>query len=747
MDARYRFSEADVILSLDGDFMEQGPGHLRYAREFAQRRSVQNNPAGANRLYVAETTPSVTGLNADHRLPVRPSAMDDLARALLRAIGASIEEGSGALSPEMASWISAVARDLKRAGSRALVLAGPHQSSAIHAMAHAANAVLGSIGRTVVYVEPAEPLASFGTLKELAGDMAAGRVHMLMSLDSNPVYTAPVDLDFSAAMAKVALRVHCGLYRDETAEISHWHVPAAHPLESWGDFRASDGTVSLQQPLLEPLYGGKTATEVLSMMTDESAQSAHDLLQDFWRGRWGAASFEKNWRTSLHEGVVAGTAAAVLRPALLSGWARHLPNPAPKQEGYEIVFREDATIGDGRDANNGWLQELPKPVSKLTWDNAAYVSPATAKKLGVENEKNVELSLNGRRVLAPVWILPGQPDDTVTVHWGYGRTKAGRVGDGRGFNAYALLPSWAAGFSTGLQITRAGGKTALACTQHHASMEDRALIREATFEEFRKDPHFAQKMRHEPSDEHSLYQGPQADDYAWAMTIDLNACNGCNACVTGCQSENNIPVVGKDQVIKGREMHWIRVDRYYQGSPENPEAAFQPINCMHCENAPCEPVCPVGATVHSDEGINEMVYNRCVGTRYCSNNCPYKVRRFNFFQYAEYESPLSKLMNNPDVTVRMRGVMEKCTYCIQRVQTAKIEASKEDRTVRDGEIVTACQSACPTQAIVFGNLKDPNSRVSRLKNDPRNYGILTDLGTRPRTTYLARLRNPNPELS
>jgi len=741
VDPHYRFEQADIILSLDADFMNDGPAAVRAMRDFMGRRRVSGDSPAMNRLYVVEPTPSVTGFNADHRLPMKASAMEDFTRALAMELGASVAPGATAFSSETRKWIAAVAQDLIRAGSRALIVPGQSQSAAVHAMAYALNARLGTTGTTIYYTDPIQvsPEDQTASLAELTQAMNAGKVDVLLTLGANPVFTAPVDLAYADALSKVPTRVHHGLYQDETSELSHWHVPEAHPLESWGDLRASDGTVTLQQPIIEPLYGGKTAAEILSVLVDEMPLNAHDLVQDQWAGRWV---------NSVHDGLIPGTASRPVNVFLRGDWASALPTPPAAAEGYEIVFRADPTIGDGRFANNSWLQELPKPVTKLTWDNAAYVSPATAKKLDVSNEQLVELSLNGRKVKAPVWILPGQAEDTVTVHLGYGRTHAGQVGNGHGFDAYALRTRKALSWAGSLGITRVWGKRKLACTQHHASMENRNLIREATLTDFLKHPDFAHQGVHDPKPEETLYPpAPQDENYAWGMTIDLNACTGCNACVVGCQSENNIPAVGKEQVSKGREMHWIRIDRYFGGDPENPTAAFQPVNCMHCENAPCEPVCPVGATVHSDEGLNEMVYNRCVGTRYCSNNCPYKVRRFNFLQYTDYTSELAKLMNNPDVTVRMRGVMEKCTYCVQRIQHAKLDANKENRLVRDGEIVTACQAACPTSAIVFGNLKDPKSRVSRAKSDPRNYGLLTDLGTRPRTTYLARIRNPNPDLS
>jgi Fe-S-cluster-containing dehydrogenase component len=422
------------------------------------------------------------------------------------------------------------------------------------------------------------------------------------------------------------------------------------------------------------------------------------------------------------------------------------PNPQSPIPSLEIVFRPDPTIWDGRFANNGWLQELPKPLTKLTWDNAAHLSPATAERLGLRSRDVVEIQYRGSAVKAPVWITPGHPADSVTVHFGYGRSEAGRVGSGAGFNVYSLRTSDRPFFGPNAAVRKTGTAMTLACTQNHQSMEGRNLLREGTIGEFERNPHFAQEMGEEPPHGLTLYPGFDYSGYAWGMGVNLNACIGCNACVVACQAENNIPVVGKEQVEVGRVMHWIRLDRYFKGDLDSPSMHYQPVMCQHCENAPCEPVCPVAATSHSSEGLNQMVYNRCVGTRYCSNNCPYKVRRFNFLQFTDWETPSLKPLRNPDVTVRGRGVMEKCTFCVQRINAAKIQAEKENREVRDGEIVTACQASCPTGAIVFGNINDRESRVARLKAQPLNYGLLADLNTRPRASYLARLRNPNPAL-
>ncbi|MEO7650711.1 MAG: 4Fe-4S dicluster domain-containing protein, partial [Bryobacteraceae bacterium] len=481
--------------------------------------------------------------------------------------------------------------------------------------------------------------------------------------------------------------------------------------------------------------------------TELPEQTSYDIVNGYWQQKHTGADFEAWWRRSVHDGMIAGSAAAPKNTAMRAGWAASIPTPAAAAaQGLEIAFRPDPCIHDGRFSNNGWLQELPKPLTKLTWDNAAIVSPATAERLKLQSQDEVELRLEGRSVKAAVWILPGHAPDQVTAHLGYGRRRAGRVGNGAGFDAYRLRTSGSAWHAAGAEIRKTGGKYSLASTQEHWRMEGRNPIRYATVSEYKEKPDFAREMEEAPPKELSLYPAHEYKGYAWGMAIDLNACTGCNACVVACQSENNIPVVGKEQTAMGREMHWIRIDRYYEGDLDNPQPHHQPLLCQHCENAPCEVVCPVAATVHSDEGLNDMVYNRCVGTRYCSHNCPYKVRRFNFLLYSDFVTESLKMQKNPDVTVRSRGVMEKCSFCVQRINRVKIEAEKQDRDVRDGEIVTACQQSCPSQAIEFGNINDKESRVSKLKAEELNYSLLAELNTRPRTTYLASLRNPNPEI-
>jgi MoCo/4Fe-4S cofactor protein with predicted Tat translocation signal len=767
----YHFDKAAVVLALEADFFAGEPGTVRYAHDFAQQRHVLDESKSMNRLYVVESTLSLTGAMADHRLSMRPSAVAGVAWAIARALGTmaapdattaprtgSLAQLAPAASEAPAPWIRAVAEDLWQHRGASLVVAGRQQPALVHALAHAMNDVLGNVGHTVVYTAPvaAQPVDQLASLRALVEDMAAGSVELLLILGGNPVYTAPADIDLATPLAQVPFSVHLGLYVDETSALCHWHIPEAHELESWGDARAYDGTVSLLQPLIAPLYNGKSAYELLAVLLEQSERSGRDMVRDYWRRQYQGADFEPFWRTALHDGFIADTAFPPQEMQLQTAWlAAAVPPAAPA--GLELLLQPDPTVWDGRFANNGWLQELPKPITKLTWDNAALLSPTSAAQLGLQNEMVVELHVQGRTVRAPVWIVPGHADAVVTVHLGYGRWRTGRVGSGTGFNAYRLRTSDTWWVGHGLEVHATGERYTLATTQHHHSMEGRHLVRAGTLQQYLEQPHFAQVMAETPPPQETLYppsgttvsaQGEAlpAAGYAWGMTIDLSTCVGCNACVLACQAENNIPIVGKREVQRGREMHWLRIDRYYRGAPHHPEVYHQPVLCMHCEHAPCELVCPTYATVHDSEGLNDMVYNRCIGTRYCSNNCPYKVRRFNFLQYADYHTPSLQLLHNPEVTVRSRGVMEKCTYCVQRISAARIQAKLENRNIRDGEVVTACQAACPTGAIVFGNINDPSSRVANLKATPLNYGMLAELNTRPRTTYLARLRNPNPAL-
>lgn len=765
--AIYNFDAADVIVSLDSDFLGSGPGSVRYSKDFARRRRVLEGQQTMNRLYAAEPVLSITGSMADHRLPLKASQVESLARSLAQAVGAAggNAEASGGLGGDEASkkWLAAAAGDLQEHKGRGVVVAGEWQPPAVHAVAQAINQALGNVGTTVHYAAPQHAgLSPMQSLRELVGEMNAGQVDLLIILGGNPVYDSPADLGFADAMSKVRLRVRLGLYNDETSFQCHWQIPQAHYLESWGDVRAYDGTIGIIQPLISPLYGGRTAIELIAVLAGDPDRSAHDLVREYWRSQHRQGDFDTFWRRSLHNGFIPNTGAkAGVRAVSADAKATALQAPVAagtrdsQAAGLELVFRPDATIWDGQFTNNAWLQETPKPITKLTWDNVALLSPGTAERLGVKERDVLELKYRGRTVRAPAWISPGHADDSVTVFFGYGRSHAGKVGDGIGYNAYALWTSEEPYFGSGLEVRKTGAQVVLACTQSHHAIgkegfggsgrtHNRHIVRSGTFENFQKNPKFPNEEEPPPPAGLNIYPDWEYRGYAWGMSIDMNVCTGCSACVVACQAENNIPVVGKDQVVMGREMHWLRIDRYYKGEFENPETYNQPMACQHCETAPCEVVCPVAATAHSDEGLNQMVYNRCVGTRYCSNNCPYKVRRFNFLLYSDWATESLRLLHNPDVTVRSRGVMEKCTYCVQRISEAKIEAEKENRKLRDGEIVTACQQACPAEAIVFGDVNDPSSRVSKLRAQPHSYGVLTELNTRPRTTYMAPLKNPNP---
>ena len=753
VETRYDFERADVIVSLDADFLYAGfPGNVRYIRDFAKRR---NPDAPMNRLYVVESTPSSTGAKADHRLPLRAVDIETFTRFLPTA--ETRNANVAGLNADEQAFAATLWRDLQKHHGSSVVIAGDHQPPVVHALAHGLNQALGNVGKTVFYTDPvdANSMNQTESIKNLAGDMQSGKVDLLVILGGNPAYDAPAELGFADILKsnKVSIRVHLGLYQNETADLCQWHINQAHELEAWGDARAYDGSVSIIQPLIAPLYGGKSPHEFVALLSGQADATGYDLVRAYWQKQHAAVDFEQFWRKSLHDGWIEGTAFAAQGFSRMKEIATSIPPSSSKvaPSAIELNFRRDPTVHDGQFSNNGWLQELPKPMTKLTWDNAVLIGPKMAERLEIKTEDVIELELNGKKVNGPVWIQAGHPDNSVTVFLGYGRTRAGRVGTAQGFDAYSLRTSSAPWLATGLEIRKTGDTYKLASTQGYQSMDTpegghRPLVRETTLEEYHKEPNFAKEE--EPAPGLTLYPGYEykGEQYAWGMAIDLNACVGCNNCILACQSENNIAVVGKEQCVIGRHMHWIRVDAYYQGDRDNPKAFFQPVPCMQCENAPCEVVCPVGATNHSSEGLNDMVYNRCVGTRYCSNNCPYKVRRFNFLLFQDWETPQYKMMRNPDVSVRSRGVMEKCTYCVQRINEHRIDAEREDRKITDTELQTACQQSCPAGAIIFGNINDPNSRVSKLKAHSRNYSLLGELNTRPRTTYLAEIRNPNPEL-
>ncbi len=734
----YDLSKADVVVSLESDFLNNGPAALAYARQFSARKAVDNGETPL-RLYAIEAAWSVTGSLADHHLPVKSSAVPAIAYQLAKACGVNAPD------PEMAApaWLGAVAQDLQNSKGRCLVVPGEFQPESVHLAAHAINSGLGNVGSTVRIFEGVEP-ENTHSIEELTSDLNNGKVEALIIFHQNPVYDAPASLNFEQAIRKAQLVVRLGQMFDETSRWSHWHIPEAHYLEGWSDSRAFDGTITIQQPLIEPLYGGKTAHEIVSILQGKPDLSSHDIVKNYWQSQI-KNDFERTWETSLHDGWIAGSGVGTV-----NGHAVALPAlEAQAISGTEIVFRPDPTIGDGSWANNGWLQECPKPQSKMTWDNVIYVSPKNAAQLKVDKGYMLRVTVNGRTVEGPAWVLPGHAEDSFTVHFGYGRKNSGRVGTDIGYNAYLVQDAntrWVA--SGSVQFT--GQQMRIANIQETQTMAGRNPVRMADIAEYRQHPDFpTMEQEDKPLAKDNTLYFPEEfpyNGYKWGMAIDLNVCTGCSACIVACQAENNIAVVGKDQVARGRHMHWIRVDRYYNGDLDNPASYNQPVPCMHCEDAPCEVVCPVAATVHSQEGLNEMVYNRCVGTRYCSNNCPYKVRRFNFYLYSDWNTPSLYGVRNPDVTVRSRGVMEKCSYCVQRIQEAKIESEKESRRVRRDEIKTACQQVCPTQAITFGDLNDKGSKVAKLQALPRVYGLLSDLNTRPRTKYLAHVRNPNEAL-
>ena len=796
----YKFDEADRVLTIDADIF--GGFNVRYMKDFAKKRKYNSSDKkDISRLYAVETSVSLTGSKADHRLAVKPSQMVELVKAVAAKVGVA---GATSTYTDNAKWIEEMAKDLVEHKGRSIVVAGDNQSAIVHAAVHAINAALENVGKTVIYTDPI--VASAETtqteqLRTLVADIDAGKVKALVILGGNPVYTTPNDLKLNQErLNKVAFRVHVGTHYDETGELCHWHIPAKHYLEHWGDARAFDGTVSIIQPLIEPLYDGRSIYEIVqACMSVNFEKKDYDIVREYWQARGiGAApvavaataagdaapapaaaggSFEDKWRSAVHDGVVPGTAAVAKSVTVNTAFFSQAA-PAPAASGsLEVVILPDPTVFDGRYANNGWMQELPKPLTKTTWDNVAYISPATAQKLGLNqnveerskaggsegvsfiNTKGgnlfsdlVTLKCNGLEIGegVPVWIQPGQPDDVITIFMGYGRSRAGKVGTGIGYNAFDVVKSDARSFAFG-DVTSRGEKYTVASTQTHFNIEGREkqILQVFDLDAFNENQDLGRQK-----DYYDLSMYPYQDfqkiydqNYRWGMTIDLNNCVGCNACVVACQSENNIPVVGKEQIERSREMHWMRIDAYYTGTAEEPQGPhFQPMLCQQCEQAPCEPVCPVHATVHSAEGLNDMVYNRCVGTRYCSNNCPYKVRRFNFMLYQDWNTPQYKLMRNPEVSVRSRGVMEKCTYCTQRISFARIEAEKTGRKVRDGEVMTACQSVCPTDAIVFGDLNDKESAVAKQKTDKRNFTVLYDLNTQPRTTYLAGLKNQNKNM-
>jgi MoCo/4Fe-4S cofactor protein with predicted Tat translocation signal len=807
---QYDLSKAKVIAALDSDLLHAHPAALRHARDWAAgRRSADEGQM--NRLYVVEATYSVTGSVADERLPIQAGRIAAVVMALAERLGIDGIAPTGLLNGA-SGFVESLAKDLLKHRGQSVVVVGPNQPAPMHALAWAINQKLGNLGKTITLIE--DPTANdnlnrtdIGELTKRAGD---GDVDTLLLLGGNAAYDAPAGLDLAAALDNVDTAIHLSLYQNETSQHCSWQLPLAHELESWSDGRAWDGSVSIGQPLIHPLHQGRTAIEVLALVLGDKVDDGYDIVRRTF-GQWlSAMTFEKQWRKALHDGVLEGSALPAVKVAAVASGM--IAVPVLSGDGYEVVFNPDPCVYDGRYANNGWLQELPDAMTKVTWDNVVALSITDAQELGIVNGDIVKIELDGREVEGPAYLMPGQARKTIGLTLGYGRTAAGPVGTEVGFDSYKIRALSATGFTGGATMVKTGANSELALTQNHylldaVGMKGRRervgvkggsgpIVREATLNEYEHDRHFVTKGQHFGDVPLQLWEGPAESKakrpggpkafntpHAWGMSVDMNTCIGCNACVVACQAENNIPVVGKDQVLMHREMHWIRIDRYFKTDTkldpgtDHPEVVHMPVMCQHCENAPCEQVCPVAATTHDTEGLNVMVYNRCIGTRYCSNNCPYKVRRFNYFDYHS-KNPrgmakpwlgmpdtqqnktidgIKKMVFNPQVTVRMRGVMEKCTYCTQRIAAAKIDArnawakgkaqqddsAPQEPTVADGQMVTACQQVCPTQAIVFGDLNDANSAVTRAHENDRSYGILTELNTRPRTRYIAKLRNPS----
>ncbi len=809
----YRFDQADVIACFGDDPLGLHPGQLLHARDWAAGRRAADD-GRMNRLYAVESALSITGAAADHRLPLRPSLIGSALAYVAEQLGvhAGPTDSVTPLDADARAKLDMLAGDLKQHGRRALLTVGFDQPAAAQALGWAINQKLGCIGSTLQFIDEPDADAPLMTdsLRDLSAAMHRGEVRMLLILGGNPAYDAPADLDFAAAMDRVraadGVVAHLTIGANETSQHADWLLPEANYLEAWNDGRAWDGTVTVGQPLILPLFEGRSSIELLSLLLDGRPAAGDALVRQTFASLLGEDGFESAWRGVLEAGFIADSASPHLTSLRVAAAPTGPLTGQDADDAVELLFVPDYSLYDGRFANNGWLQEMPDPLTKLTWDNAALLSKADADRLGVDTGHMLAITVTGpdgagRRLEIAAYVQPGVARGTLVLPLGYGREVTGRVGRGVGFNTYALRTTAAMTTVPGARVTvsATGGRYKLACTQEHHLLDDVGMwgrekrvgqpgaggytIHEAPFADYRDDPQLFRRDEH--GNVHlQLFEPPSSfnEPHAWGMAIDMNSCIGCNACVMACQAENNVPIVGKEQVIRGREMHWLRIDRYFKAEVaaqasaqrfdqalESAQVVYQPMMCVHCENAPCEQVCPVAATVHDAEGLNTMVYNRCVGTRYCSNNCPYKVRRFNYFdfhsqdprgkplpwlgipdqQQARQIDPLRQLQFNPEVTVRMRGVMEKCTYCTQRISAAKIHARvehahgrRDTALVRDGEVTSACQEACPTQAIVFGDLNDPDSRVSRLAAGPRAYAVLDELNTRPRSKHLAKLRNP-----
>ncbi|MBT9559834.1 MAG: 4Fe-4S dicluster domain-containing protein, partial [Myxococcales bacterium] len=774
----HKLEDADVVVSLDSDFLGGDGDTVIMSNGFSKRRHPKNGTL--NRLYVAEPGFSVTGAMADHRVRLPASHLGEFLRGIAGAVSAAdapaavkaqvadrknTEPGGLTWSERFEKFVTAIGKDLAGARGRSVVIVGERQPAWVHGLAAFVNEQLGNVGKTVFYTPLGRP--ALPGLEALAADIGAGKLSAVLLLGTSPVYDAPADLDIASKLKTLKTVVHLGYYADETAALATWHAPIAHHLESWGDLVSSDGTVAMQQPLIAPLFDpAQSVIELLSRLLAD-ASPMHQVVR-----KTNGLESDWDWRRAVHDGIVkkgeAPTGATFSWDALVTAMNQDKGPTKPGPGALEVVFQLDQSVLDGRYANTGWLQELPNPITKITWDNCAFLSPATAKALGVEDSgvpesdievkgQLVEVALGGRKIEIVAWVLPGVTDGVVILPTGYGR-EIGGIAKGAGFNVMPLRTAASPWFAYGATLTKLNKVYSVATTQEYGTMVDplkghkRPIVRENTVEGYKADPNFVEKDELLPRDAlASLWTPPNATDgQQWGMTIDLSTCTGCNVCTIACQAENNIPIVGKERVMNGREMHWIRLDRYFTGTEDEPSAVVQPVACAQCEMAPCENVCPVAATTHSPEGLNDMAYNRCIGTRYCTNNCPFKVRRFNFFNYNKERSqaaPLEGLQHNPNVTVRFRGVVEKCTYCVQRINEAKVAVKRQGQsTVPDGAIVPACVQACPSESILFGDLNDPNAKVTLSKQEPRNYELLRDLNLHARTSFLAKIRNPNREL-
>ncbi len=749
----YDYSQADVILSLDSDFSLTESEDITANAGFAAGRTIEDEQSKMNRLYVVETAFSGTGGVADHRLVIKQHEIVRFVNALAKKLGVkgSQETPNVDLPASCNAWLDPLVQDLIASKGKSLVVAGRRMPHGVHALVYAINNELENLNKSVKYVELRDvEVSSVDSLKALADRMNSGLFSTVLMLNANPVYNAPSDFRFKSALKKVENSIHVGLYNDETAKACSWHIPTTHYLENWSDARSVDGTASVVQPLIAPLFNGKSAVEVLSLVVSGEFVDGHTIVKETWKDLV-SGGFDSSWRKVLHDGVITSSSSKTITPDYKSEYIYEVVGYLDQgnKDGIEVVFASSPSVFDGRFANNGWMQELPGAVTRIAWDNVAQVSKKTADGLGLKSEDMIDININGAVIQMPLWVVPGTADDTVILELGYGRKGIGRIADKAGFDVYHARTSSAMSYASGATIVGTGRTFELANVQDHWSMENRPIVREANKEDYEHHPEFAKHAVHHPPLESMWTEFKYDKGNQWGMAIDLTTCTGCSACTIACQSENNIPVIGKQEVRNGREMHWIRIDRYFSGDVDDSasvEMVHQPIACQHCEMAPCEQVCPVAATVHSDDGLNSMVYNRCIGTRYCANNCPYKVRRFNFFNFTKETPEIVKMAMNPDVTVRARGVMEKCTYCVQRISKARIEAKKEDRLIVDGDVVVACQQACPANAIAFGDINDPESNVTKVKDRNRAYDLLAELNIRPRTSFLAKIRNINPNM-